>query len=376
MNRLFRKKGYIFIILILLLGLIFSACSTNEIANETKENKDVVESKESEVSKETSNDTKGSYSGKEGKITVYISGPEKMLEKLEKEFETDRGDVVDFLHMGCGPLRQKVYTEKEAGQIEADVVWGSDPLMYIALADEECLKKYSPKGYEAIKAEYQKGDGYYTLASERYGVIIYNKDNVKEPPKSFGDLKDKAWDSNIIMADATQSSTALALNAALYQLNGNNFDYMRALFDNHIFLTKKNGEVSSKIAEGEFDAGIAPHDGVLRLKKKAKKEGYKTPVDIVWPNDGALAIQKPIAIIENEARPEENDRIAKEFVDFTLSKKAQNITTQFGFVSVRKDVELTSGIPKDLKVMPIDWKFTSEHEKEIRDEFRNLTQKK
>ncbi|WP_432407539.1 ABC transporter substrate-binding protein [Wukongibacter sp. M2B1] len=376
MIRFLNKKGYVFIALILLIGLMFSACSSNEIVNDIEEDKRTAESKENEISNDNSSVTKGSYHGKEGKITVYISGPEQMLEKLENEFEADRGDVVDFLHMGCGPLRQKVYTEKEAGQIQADIVWGSDPLMYTDLADEGCLKKYNPKGYEAMKAQYQAGDGYYTLANERYGVIIYNENNVKEPPKSFGDLKNEDWDSNIIMTDATQSSTALALNAALYQMSGNNFDYLIALFDNHMFLTKKNGEVSSKIAEGEFDTGIAPHDGVLRLKKKAKKEGYKTPIDIVWPEEGALAIQRPIAIIKNEARPEENDKIAKEFVDFILSKKAQKITTQFGFVSVRDDVEIPSGIPQNLKILPVNWEFTSKHEKEIRDEFRNLTQKK
>lgn len=376
MNKSLRNKPCILIMVILSLGLILSACSSNETVKKDQQNESMMEESENKVDDNASEVSESNYSGEEGKINVYISGPEQMIKKLEEEFEKDRGDVVDFLHMGCGPLRQKVWTEKEAGEIQADVVWGSDPLMYMALEDEGLLQKYTSKECEFIKDEYKVGDGYYTLASERYGVIIYNRDNAKQIPKSFESLKDKAWDSAIIMADATQSSTALALNSSLYQMSGDNFDYLKALFDNNLFLTKKNGEVSSKIAQGEFDAGIAPHDGVLRLKKKAKKEGYNMPIDIAWPKEGAIAIQRPIAVIKNEARPKVNDELSKEFVDFILSKKAQGITTKFGFASVRKDIKLPTGVPTDIKTISVDWKFASEHEKEIRDGYENIVQER
>lgn len=376
MNKSLRNKPCILIIVILSLGLILSACSSNETVKKDQQNESMMEESENMVDDNDSEVRESNYSGDEGKINVYISGPEQMIKKLEEEFEKDRGDVVDFLHMGCGPLRQKVWTEKEAGEIQADVVWGSDPLMYMALENEGLLQKYTSKEFEFIKDEYKVGDGYYTLASERYGVIIYNKDNANQIPKSFESLKDKAWDSAIIMADATQSSTALALNSSLYQMSGDNFDYLKALFDNNLFLTKKNGEVSSKIAQGEFDAGIAPHDGVLRLKKKAKKEGYNMPIDIAWPKEGVIAIQRPIAVIKNEARPKVNDELSKEFVDFILSKKVQSITTKFGFVSVRKDIKLPTGVPTDIKIVSVDWKFASEHEKEIRDGYENIVQER
>lgn len=376
MNKSLSNKPCILIMVILSLGLILSACSSNETVKKDQQNESRMEESENKVDDNASEVSESNYYGEEGKINVYISGPEQMIKKLEEEFEKDRGDVVDFLHMGCGPLRQKVWTEKEAGEIQADVVWGSDPLMYMALEDEGLLQKYTSKECEFIKDEYKVGDGYYTLASERYGVIIYNKDNAKQIPKSFESLKDKAWGSAIIMANATQSSTALALNSSLYQMSGDNFDYLKALFDNNLFLTKKNGEVSSKIAQGEFDAGIAPHDGVLRLKNKAKKEGYNMPIDIAWPKEGAIAIQRPIAVIKNEARPKVNDELSKEFVDFILSKKAQGITTKFGFASVRKDIKLPTGVPTDIKIVSVDWKFASEHEKEIRDGYENIVQER
>lgn len=365
------EKNRLLLLLLLILGMmLFSACSSSDVEENAKTNEEALKT---DITSE-----KPTYSGEEGKITVYLSGSEPMIKKIEEEFEAERGDVIDLLHMGCGPLRQKVWTEKEAGQIQADVVWGSDPLMYIALADGEYLEKYVPKGFDTIKPKYQIGDGYYTLVNERYGVVIYNKDNIAKEsiPKAFGDLKNKNFDGSLIMADANQSSTALALTSALYEMSGKNWDYLKAMHENNLFLTKKNGEVSSKISEGEFDIGIAPHDGVLRLQKKAKKDGYKIPVAISWPKEGALAIQRPIAIIKNEARPDINEKIAKEFVDFMLSKKVQNITTNFGFISVRKDIALPVGVPEDVKVIPVDWRYASEHENELRDGFKEIMQDK
>ena len=68
--------------------------------------------------------TKDVYNGKEGKITAYISGPATMLEALEKTFEADKGDVLDIVQLGCGPLRQRVWAESESGCINADVFLG------------------------------------------------------------------------------------------------------------------------------------------------------------------------------------------------------------------------------------------------------------
>ncbi|TCO78652.1 ABC transporter substrate-binding protein [Marinisporobacter balticus] len=370
MGRNMKKSSFLLLTLLFVGMMVFSACSANNVEEESETNEEAL--------KTNIASNQSIYSGKEGKITVYLSGSEPMIKKIEEEFEAERGDVIDLLHMGCGPLRQKVWTEKEAGQIQADVVWGSDPLMYMALADGKYLEKYVPKEFDTIKPQYQVGDGHYTLVNERYGVIIYNKDNVAKEsvPKSFEDLKDKNFDGTMIMADANQSSTALALTSALYEMSGKNWDYLKAMHENHLFLTKKNGEVSSKISEGEFDIGIAPHDGVLRLHKKAKKDGYKIPVSIAWPEEGALSIQRPIAIIKNEARPDVNEKIAREFVDFILSKKVQNITTNFGFVSVRKDVALPVGVPEDVKVIPVDWRYASEHEDALRDGFKEIMQEK
>ncbi len=313
-----------------------------------------------------------SYTGTEGRITVYVSGPEAMLAKLEEAFESSAGDVLDLVQMGCGPLRQRVWTEHESGGIQADVFWGSDPLIYNALDKDGALEAYTPGKLDMLKPEFSSGHNY-TLINERYGVVIYNGEKLAgREPSGYASLLAPVYQERTVHADPAQSSTALALIAGLYELMEEDWQYHRDLVDNGLFLARKNSDVPSKIQEGEFDAGIAPHDAVLRLQKKAKKEDYPIPLAICWPEEGAIAIQRPIAISRNTMRPEENSRIARNFVDFMLSKKAQQITVQFGFVSVRKDLPATPGIPEGTQIYRVNWDSLSEKQDAVRNGFANL----
>ncbi len=311
------------------------------------------------------------YNGEQGRITVYLSGPADMLNKLETEFEKDNGDVLDFVQMGCGPLRQRVWAEMEAGGIKADVFWGSDPLLYNALAGKGALENYKPAGIDALKPEFQT-EGSFTMVNERYGVVIYNNEKVNLPPVSFSDLLDERFANVVCHADPAQSSTALALISGLWELSGSGGDYYKKLSENGLYLTRKNSDVPSKIQEGEFDAGIAPHDAVLRLRKKAKKDGYPMSLEIAWPTEGAVAIQRPIAISRNDDRPEINSEIAHNFVDFMISMPAQKITSQFGFVSVREDLTLPSGVPENLKTRNINWSELAAEQNIINDNFKKF----
>ncbi|MGD1823180.1 MAG: ABC transporter substrate-binding protein [Pleomorphochaeta sp.] len=311
------------------------------------------------------------YGGEEGKITAYISGPENMLKELEKTFEEERGDVLDIVQLGCGPLRQRVWAESETGCINADVFWGSDPLLYEALADKGLLEDYKPKGYENIDDKY-KSDKPYVLVSERFGVIIYNKDKVNSDISSYNDLLDKDYYNQIVHSDPAQSSTALAIIASLWDLEDGSGSYYSKLIENGLFLAKKNSDVPSKIQEGEFLLGIAPHDAVWRLQKLAIKKGYETPLAISWPKEGAIAIQRPVAISKNINRYEENEVLSQEFVDFLISEKAQNIILNYGFISVLKDFDLPAGLSQDIVTLNINWEDLAKKQYEINEDFEKL----
>lgn len=338
------------IMALLVFSLIFSGCTAN---NETAQS-------------ETENE-------KSEKILVYLSGPEAMLTKLEEGFEADRGDVADFLIMSCGEVRSKIWTEYEAGKIQADVVWGSDPLIYNKLDDEGLLYDLSHIENTTYISEEFDTDHNYLYINERYITIIDNSDvfSDNEVPNSFDDLLSEQYSGRMVMADATQSSTALGIASCLYQMK--NITYFEGLQENGLLLAKSNGQVPSLILEGQYDLGIAPHDSVIRLHNQAKKEGYDISIENIWPEEGAIAIRRPIAIVNNEKRSEQEQKIAEELVNYLLSKEAQTITTRFGFVSVRTDIE-NSYLPEDVNKINIDWDAASANEDALKELYEAIFQ--
>lgn len=362
------KKIIILVIAVLTLSLV--GCANNQLES----NQNAQTDQNVEVDQNVGTDQEGEETTEptDKKITVYISGPENMINKLEEEFEADRGDVADFLIMSCGQLRSKVWTEKEAGQIQADVVFGSDPLIYNMLDDEGLLDSIDIKNSEMIADEFKLENHNYFFVNERYVALIYNKKNLTgELPESYKDLAYNDENYSIVMADARQSSTGLGIAISLYQLNDNDIEYFYKLSAKDFMLTKSNGQVPSLIMEGQYDIGVAPYDSLIRLRKKAKNDGYEMPLEAIWPEEGAIIIRRPIGVIKNDERTDENQKTSEELVNFFISKKAQMITSKFGFASVRKDIE-NDFIPKDIKTCIIDWEKATKDEKQFKEQYSEI----
>ncbi|KGG80919.1 hypothetical protein Y919_03575 [Caloranaerobacter azorensis H53214] len=364
-----KKLALVLVISVLVFSVV--GCNAN---NETGSQTDI--KNQSEEVKDLNNDEDKNKTLDE-KIIVYVSGPEEMINKLEETFEAERGDVIDMIKMSCGQVRSKVWAEQESGKIQADIIWGSDPLIYNKLEEKNLLEKVNIEDIQNIKDikdEYVLKDKNYILVNERYITIMYNKNDFKEEqlPKSYDDLTKKQYKDMLVIADASQSSTALAITSAIYQMKG--MEYLKKLKDNGVFLSKSNGQVPSKIMEGQFSLGIGPHDSVVRLKNKAKKDGYEMPVEIIWPSEGAIAIQRPIALVRDDTRSEEQTKVANEFINFIISKKAQKITEKFGFASVRKDIE-NKYIPESQNIVKIDWGRALLDEEKLTEYYKELFQR-
>jgi iron(III) transport system substrate-binding protein len=307
------------------------------------------------------------------RITLYISGPQEMINALEKQFEARHGDVIDIFATGCGPLKQKVWTEMLAGGVQADLIWGAEPMLYYALQQKGVLQQYRSPQAKNLQNEYNYGNGFFTPVNARYGVIVYNavKTPVDKAPRSWRDLTKQCWDKKLAMADAAQSAMALALAVGLYDISGGNWNLVKAYNANHLILTKTNEDAIAKVESGEAWAGIAPHDGVMRLANMARKKGIQSSLRIVWPAEGAISVQRPIAII-NKRRSAKMEQMAREFVDYSLSGPAQQIAAKYAFVTVCQNTPLSDGLPEQIKTITLDWETISKRETEFMDAFTQI----
>jgi len=301
------------------------------------------------------------------KITVYMS-PIPLAQELEAAFEAEHGDVLTVV---SGPWCRRVRAEMEAGDIRADVLYGADPSIYLLLRDAGQLLPYSSPEAAAVKPGFRT-EGPFALANGRYAVIVYNTRFVpaEEAPKGWDDLLDPKWRGRVVIGDPLLCSAAFAIVCGLVQSHGFDWDYIRALRENEVMLAATAGKVAEVVASGEAWAGICVHDAALRMINRARKRGLEPVLGIVWPEEGAIPIPRPVAIVRDEERPEEDTALAKAFLDFVLSPEGQRIAAKYGFIPVRADVPAPEGIPEEIRATALDWDWISRHDRILRDKWR------
>ena len=302
-------------------------------------------------------------------ITAYIS-PDPLAAALEEAFEKKRGDVLTVV---SGPWCRKLKAEMEAGDIQADVTYGAELLFYLTLKEAGQLMEYVSPEAAHIKPEFTLDETSFTLANGRYAVIVYNKKKVDpaEAPATFEDLTDPRWRGKVAVPDATLCASAFAITCGIVQPDLD-WEFFEGVKANEALLADRCVAVAQMVAPGEALVGLVPHDAVLRMQKKAQKEGKESPLVLVWPEGGAIGVPRPVAIIRDEERSEAATKLAQEFVDFILSAKGQEMATKFGFVPVREGVPLPGGVPEEIKVIEVDWAWAQEHKKEIRKGFESI----
>ena len=301
------------------------------------------------------------------KITVYMS-PIPLAQELEATFEAEHGDVLTVV---SGPWCRRVRAEMEAGDIRADVLYGADPSIYLLLRDAGQLLPYSSPEAAAVKPGFRT-EGPFALANGRYAVVVYNTRFVpaEEAPKGWDDLLDPKWRGRVVIGDPLLCSAAFAIVCGLVQSHGFDWDYIRALRENEVMLAATAGKVAEVVASGEAWAGICVHDAALRMINRARKRGLEPVLGIVWPEEGAIPIPRPVAIVRDEERPEEDTALAKAFLDFVLSPEGQRIAAKYGFIPVRADVPAPEGIPEEIRATALDWDWISRHDRVLRDKWR------
>ena len=74
----------------------------------------------------------------QGQIALYTSVPEPIANKIQNDFQTRYPEItLDIFRAGTSEVVAKIMTEKEAGEIMADLVWVAEPSTYEDFKDQD-----------------------------------------------------------------------------------------------------------------------------------------------------------------------------------------------------------------------------------------------
>ena len=235
-------------------------------------------------------------------LWIYTSIYKEFAAPLEAAFEKKYPDIdAQIFQAGSEKIQAKVEAEILAGKIQADIILTSDPFWTVDL-DKRGLA-FVRRGHKAVETNY------FSLM-----VMTANKSLPQDKrPSALSDLTKPAFKGLVQTGSPLESGTVFATVAYLSRKYG--WDYFKQLRANDIASSGGNSTVIQKVESGEKKVGVALLENVLAAQKRG------SPLDVIYPSDGAIPIPSAQVILKGAAHKE----AAAKFAEFVLSDEGQKI---------------------------------------------------
>ncbi len=254
-------------------------------------------------------------------------------------FEKETGIDVVFVRMSSGEVLARV--EAEAANPQATVWHAGSNTSHINAASKGLLAPYKPKTDFKLTGKLHAKDwawtGFYSGAIGFVTNTNFLKKKGAKAPTSWDDLLNPVFAKNVAMAYPYTSGTAYTTYATLIQMYGleKALDWWEK-FDKKSILqyTKSGTGCIPMVGLGEVAVGIAFSHDILA---KGVNKGY--PVMMTFPKEGTGYEIGGLSLIKGGPEPE----LGKQFIDWTFTKRAQNLFQKYNRVPVNPEATVGKG---------------------------------
>ena len=292
----------------------------------------------------------------ESSITLYTSVTQDTVDAVLEAFAVDHeGIEVDLFRAPTGELTARIAAEQRAGGLQADVVWLTDPLSMQQYDADGLLLEFTPAEIDQIPAEF-RADRFW--GTRLLSMVIVQQAGLSPGLSGWDDLAAPDF-ATVAFPDPAFAGSALGAMAYLAMADGFGFDFYSRLADNGGVQVNSPGDVVTGVAERQFSAGMT-----LAFSARAAMD-KGSPIEIVWPEPGAIVMYSPIAIFASAGEP----AAAEDFVDFVLSRAGQEAIAETGWQPIRADVawEMEGG-----PIVTPSWPDVFDRQEELLDRYREI----
>lgn len=260
----------------------------------------------------------GVFAEAKKEVWVYTSVYKEFIAPIEVAFEKKHPHVdVKVFQGGSEKLQAKVEAELISKKPQVDFLMMSDPFW---AADLE------RRGLSASQNAANRTNYYSAM------ILIAHKDFPKEKrPVSFKDLAKPEFAGVVQMGSPLESGTMFSAVAILDKRYG--WDFFNSLKVNKVASSGGNSTVIQKVESGEKKIGVVLLENALAAQKRG------SPIDVIYPSDGAILIPSTQVVLKSSPHQKE----ATEFSNFIASKEGQDLLRNGYMYSVRKDVAAPEG---------------------------------
>lgn len=259
-------------------------------------------------------------------LKVYSIIHEEETEALTSLFTKKTGIPVKYLRASTGELVNRVISEKE--NPNADILLGGASSYHIQASKEGALEKYVSPLAKNVPDYANSKDGTWTgFCVLSLGIGINEKRYAEKfpgipLPKTWDDLLNPAYKGEIVLTNPVASSTAyLFVQNQLQRLGWDKgWEYLLTLAPLVGQFPSSGSAPAKLIGTSEYALGVSYIHAVVKYKTEGFNVICVAPPQTVGDVDC-------ISIMKNT----DNLEAAKKFVDFMLSKEAQELMSSIDF---------------------------------------------
>lgn len=290
-------------------------------------------------------------------LTLYTSVTQQTVDAVVAGFTAQHpGAKITVFRAPTGQLNARIAADQRAGGLKADVIWGTDPLSMQSYTDQLLLAPWPLPELTAVPAEYRTPEFWGTRLL--YLVIVARK-GLQPLPTSWRSLTDPAYRGKVGVPDPAFAGSAFAALGYFSQTEG--MDFYRILRANGARQVASIPDVVTQVAQGSLDAGITLDSQVRAAVKKG------SPVELVWPEPGAIALYSPIAQTSASAQP----AAAKAFLSYVLSTDGQQRIAATGWQPIVPGVPGPPQ-PAGAKAVSPEWSTLFGRQKALLEQYRSV----
>lgn len=296
--------------------------------------------------------------GAAGPIRLYTSVTQDTVDAVLQAFQESNPDAeAEVFRAPTGELNARIAAERRGGEVKADVLWLTDPLSMYAYDEQGLLADWTPDGADAVPEQFR---------AERFwgtrilNLVIVHQQGLQPAPTSWKGLTDGAYGDAVALPDPGFAGSSFAALGYFALDDDFGFDYYRALASNGAVQVRAPDEVITGVAEGRFKAGMS----LDKSARDAADDG--APIEIVWPDPGAVALYSPIAVLDGG-----DEDAAQAFAAFVLTQPAQVAIASTGWQPVLPGVDGPPVPTGAAQVFP-DWEAAVGRQEELLREYRSI----
>ncbi|WP_185995213.1 extracellular solute-binding protein [Nocardioides campestrisoli] len=268
---------------------------------------------------------------REESLNWYTASGAESAELTAARFEAETGVDVKMTRLPAGKLNERVLSEAGAGRLSAGVITITDPVLAEGFADEGVFVPHQTPTYDDLVKEgnvvWNDGE-YYTAYYSAY-AFAYNDQAVDEAdaPKSWNDLLDPRWKGKLGIVNAGAGGTVQGL--ADFQERALGKDYWAKLAAQEPRIFDTTSVQLEALARGEIEVITAGFNSTYGAEEAG------APIELVIPEEGISGTFN----MQGLTTAGKDSPAAQLFMNWTMSKSAQEFAAAQGFVGSRTDFD-------------------------------------